>query len=755
MQNKDNSPKPDAQPEDVQQILQALHTHQIELEMQNDELRRAYLELDSARARYVDLYDLAPVSYCTLNDKGQLILQANITAATLLGVPRNKLIQQPISRFILKQDQDTYYLHCNQLIKTGISQSCELRMRKQNGTHFWVHLTATVARDETDNALEIRIMLNDITERKQAENKLRISDHALKAISQGVLITDANWHTLSVNNAFTSITGYSQSEIIGLTTSRLLQGVLTDSQTVTALNRAMHNAIEFSGEILNYRKDGSTFWNDLSISPVFDTNGQLTNFIGIIRDITERKQVENTLLQNEKKMTTILEGAADAIFITDQQGSYRYVNQEACTLLGYTRDELLNMAIPDTFSSEDLPEILQLFNTLLTTGSLQFEALIKAKDGRLIPVDVNGTVLADGSVFGSCRNITARKQIEALLLDSEHRYRVLLQSARDATMITDTQGNLEEINQAGLLLVGYDLDEMLQMNVVNIHPDTERIKIQQYFDACSSHKHILPIETQLLCKNGQVVDVEIRSTLVAFGDRNVVQNVFIDLTDRNRFEKQRLEREKIHRDALVREIHHRIKNNLQGITGVLRHFAQEHPETANPINQAISQVHSISVIYGLQGRAVNSKVHVGELVLAIAAGIESLWKKSIRVTIPKTCPPYIIIEVEAVPLALVLNELTANAIKHSNSDEPVSITLSCNPHHAALTLVMHNPGLLKADFMLGAINGLGIGLQLVTALLPLKDALLSLTQQDNRVVTTLELKSPIIYLESSTHEHDA
>ena len=634
MQNKDNSPKPDAPPEDVQQILQALHTHQIELEMQNDELRRAYLELDSARARYVDLYDLAPVSYCTLNDKGQLILQANITAATLLGLPRNKLIQQPISRFILKQDQDTYYRHCDQLIKTGKSKTFELRMRKQTGTLFWAHITATVARDETDNTLEIRIMLNDITERKQAENKLRISDHALKAISQGVLITDANRHTLSVNNAFTSITGYSQSEIIGFT-SRLLQGVLTDSQTVTALNRAMHNAIEFSGEILNYRKDGSTFWNDLSISPVFDINGQLTNFIGIIRDITERKK------------------------------------------------------------------------------------------------------------------------IEVLLQDSEHRYRVLLQSAHDATMITDMKGNLEEINHAGLLLVGYELNEMIGMKVVNIYPDTERIKIQQYFDDCSTNKRILPIETKLLCKNGRVVDVEIRSTLVAFGDRNVVQSVFIDLTDRNRFERQRLEKEKIQRDALVREIHHRIKNNLQGITGVLRHFAQEHPETANPINQAISQVHSISVIYGLQGGAVNSKVHVGELVLAIAADIESLWKKSIRVTIPKTCPPYIIIEVEAVPLALVLNELTANAVKHSNSDEPVSITLSCNPHHAALTVVMHNPGLLKADFMLGAINGLGIGLQLVTALLPLKDALLSLTQQDNRVVTTLELKSPIIYLESSTHEHDS
>ena len=120
-------------PEEIRQMLHELQVHQIELEMQNEELRRSQAELDAARARYFDLYDLAPVGYCTISEKG-LILEANLTAAMLLGVTRDALVKQPISRFILKEDQDIYYLHRKKLFETGEPQACELRMAKNDGT---------------------------------------------------------------------------------------------------------------------------------------------------------------------------------------------------------------------------------------------------------------------------------------------------------------------------------------------------------------------------------------------------------------------------------------------------------------------------------------------------------------------------------------------------------------------------------------------------------------------------------------------
>ncbi|MBI5591523.1 MAG: PAS domain S-box protein [Deltaproteobacteria bacterium] len=159
--------------EEIQQMLHELKVHQIELEMQNEELRTTQAELDAARARYFDFYDLAPVGYLSISEKG-LILETNLTTANLLGAVRNALVKQPISRFILKDDQDIYYRYRKQLLETGDPRTCELRMVKMDGTAFWAHLATTAARD-TSGATVCRIVLSDITERKRAEEALRTS----------------------------------------------------------------------------------------------------------------------------------------------------------------------------------------------------------------------------------------------------------------------------------------------------------------------------------------------------------------------------------------------------------------------------------------------------------------------------------------------------------------------------------------------------------------------------------------------------
>ena len=158
-------------PEETRQTLHELRVHQIELEMQNEELRRAQVALDDARARYFDLYDLAPVGYCTISKEG-LILEANLTAATLLGAARSALVKQRMTRFILKEDQDLYYLHRRRLLETGEPQGFELRMVKKDETAFWARLEATAAPD-ADGAPVYRVVLSDITERQQAEEALR------------------------------------------------------------------------------------------------------------------------------------------------------------------------------------------------------------------------------------------------------------------------------------------------------------------------------------------------------------------------------------------------------------------------------------------------------------------------------------------------------------------------------------------------------------------------------------------------------
>jgi diguanylate cyclase (GGDEF)-like protein/PAS domain S-box-containing protein len=171
-------------------LIQELQVHQIELEIQNEALRTTQIALDTERARYFDLYDLAPVGYLTLSSEG-VILQSNLTAATMLGVTRSELMNQRITQFIYTPDQDIYYLYRQNFFKSKGNQSCELRLVDKNSQHRWVTLIAVTLRDATDVNI-VRLILIDINDKKLYENELkRIAQHdALTDLPNRILLSD-------------------------------------------------------------------------------------------------------------------------------------------------------------------------------------------------------------------------------------------------------------------------------------------------------------------------------------------------------------------------------------------------------------------------------------------------------------------------------------------------------------------------------------------------------------------------------------
>lgn len=172
--------------------LHQLQVHQIELEMQNEELRQAQFLLDASRARYFDLYDLAPVGYCTVSEKG-LIVEANLATATMLGADRSDLVRQRVSRFIVREDQDIFYLLRRQLLETGSAQSCELRMLKMDGSQVWAHLSATLD-NHTESLPVMRLVMSDIDVRRKIEAELSQLDQTLRdknvMLQQAINIAD-------------------------------------------------------------------------------------------------------------------------------------------------------------------------------------------------------------------------------------------------------------------------------------------------------------------------------------------------------------------------------------------------------------------------------------------------------------------------------------------------------------------------------------------------------------------------------------
>jgi len=162
------------------QAEQQLYIHQIELTSQNEELHRAQEELEAARMRYFDLYDLAPVGYFTVSEPG-LIQETNLTATKMLGVVRADLIKQPLTRFILKEDQDVFYRVHKHLFDTWVPQVCEMRMIRTDGTAFWAHTETTAALDDDGTPL-CRVAVINISASKQAEEELRRHRESLERV---------------------------------------------------------------------------------------------------------------------------------------------------------------------------------------------------------------------------------------------------------------------------------------------------------------------------------------------------------------------------------------------------------------------------------------------------------------------------------------------------------------------------------------------------------------------------------------------
>jgi len=263
--------------EQIRHVFHELQVHQIELEMQNEELRRTQDELEVTMARYFDLYDLAPVGYCTISESG-LILEANLTAAHLLGVVRSRLISQPISRFILKEDQDYYYLFSKKIIEStselrsdsgqtnpeqaGELQECDLRMVKNDGVAFWIHLQATVTED-AGYAPVYRVILSDISQRKETEaQRIKLEDQNRQIQKTESLERMAGAIAHLFNNQLCVVMGN-----LEMTLNDMVDDTVARQNLVNAM-RAARRSSEISGLLLTYlgQSNGKLEPLDLSVT---------------------------------------------------------------------------------------------------------------------------------------------------------------------------------------------------------------------------------------------------------------------------------------------------------------------------------------------------------------------------------------------------------------------------------------------------------------------------------------------------------
>ncbi len=524
-------------PEETRRTLHDLRVHQIELNMQNEELCRVQAEITAARERYFDLYDMAPAGYCTLSEKG-LILEANLTAASLLDMARSALVKRPITRFIHSEDQKIYYHHHKKLLDTGDPQDYELRMMKQDGAIFWARLKINNTKD-TDGAHVYRVMINDITAQKLLENELRVKDLAIESSLNAISISDLKGFLNYANPAFLDMWGYnSTAEVCG----KSAPDFWSEGEKTSEFIETIRYHGSWSGELVARRKDGEIFDAQASVNLISDAAGRPICMLGLFSNITERKKAENIIIEAEIKLRKIFASINDSIIITDLSGKILEVNEYACQKLKYEKDEILKMTLKDINAENHRQDIDHHLKNLVKSGKTVYESHYLTKDGTIFPVEIKASLtefLEKPALLILISDISERINIENALQESEKRYHELIEISSEGFWVVNNEGNTIYLNQQMADMIGYTISEIGTKNISEFIHEESLSSLHGIFSKITQGS-LRQHESQFKHKNGKMVYVTVSTSFLTDREGNTTGKIALvtDITEKVELEKQ-------------------------------------------------------------------------------------------------------------------------------------------------------------------------------------------------------------------------
>jgi PAS domain S-box-containing protein len=282
-------------PAEAKKMIHELRVHQIELEMQNDELRQAQEILEESRSRYSDLYDFAPIGYLTLDELG-IIKEANLTASLLLAAERSRLIDRQFTHFLVTEDRGAFRRHFNLALKGRERQTVELRLKREDGKEVFILLESVLHQDIAGRSL-VRTAFSDISKRRQAEAALQSQQEELQNILDSVpaliFYKDKENRFIRINKALAEAMGLPKEDMDGKSVFDLYpaqaEDYWKDDQEVMRSGKPKRNIVE------TLETPEGVRWVQTDKIPYRDDQGNIIGVIGFSNDITERKQTEEAL----------------------------------------------------------------------------------------------------------------------------------------------------------------------------------------------------------------------------------------------------------------------------------------------------------------------------------------------------------------------------------------------------------------------------------------------------------------------------
>ncbi|HSE83969.1 MAG TPA: PAS domain S-box protein, partial [Thermodesulfobacteriota bacterium] len=451
---------------DVQTLIHELQVHQIELEMQNEELRKTQIELEESHKKYADLYDFAPVGYFMLDGNG-LIQGVNLTGATLLGVGKKYLIERPFSLYISRADHAVFYSYRRQLLETASTQNCELKMLRKDGTTFYARLEGISIFNSEGNFSYLKIVIFDVTQQRKKAEELFESEERFRIMADNapVMIWTSGVDKLCnyFNKGWLQFTGRTMEEELG---NGWAEGVHPNDLKgcLETYCKAFDARNEFRTEYRLRRFDGNYRWILDHGTPRYLPDGSFAGYIGSCVDITERKQAEESLRNSEERYRALYENNPLMCFTIDTEGKILSVNQFGAEQLGHTAEELVGQSVLKVFYEEDKKAVLEQLTICLQnpTQIARWEFRKIRKDGKILWVREAARTIRDindnTAVLIVCEDITDRKLVMELQQE-RLRFETLLSEISSRFLYlapNETDSGIEQCLKDLVEFLGYD-----------------------------------------------------------------------------------------------------------------------------------------------------------------------------------------------------------------------------------------------------------------------------------------------------------
>ncbi|MDH3392647.1 MAG: PAS domain S-box protein, partial [Desulfobulbaceae bacterium] len=515
-----------------------------------------------------EIIDKLSEGICLVRESDGIILHTNPQFDAMFGYAKDEIVGKHVSIVNAPSDkspEETAEEIMATLAKAGGRWQGEVHNVKKDGSMFWCLASISRLQHREHGSVSISV-LTDITARKQDEEALRLQGEIMANMAEGVYLIRATDGIIVFNNEkFEQMFGYAPGEMIGKHVS-IVNAPTNKSPEETAreIMADLKKKGSWQGEVYNIKKDGTPFWCQASVSSFnHPRHGEVLT--SIHTDINERKRAEEALQKSEHRSRMILDKSMDGFFSSNKDGRFIDANEAYCNLIGYSRKQLQDMSISDIEALESSKEISQHIENIIRTGHERFESKHRHRDGHLVDIEISVTF--DHSLgdlfFAFVRDISARKRTEAVLRENEERLRLIFESSVDAIYQINEEGNVTFMNRAGAEMFGYTQEEIkgrpFSLLVAENAIDHGNIALQR---ALAGEN----VQGEIIVKQRHGYQFPVSYSLAPLlKEESIVGVIGIssDITDRRKEEEKQLRESLAEKESLLKEIHHRVKNNMQ------------------------------------------------------------------------------------------------------------------------------------------------------------------------------------------------